>query len=414
MDIVESDQEDNLQEQQKASSPPNEHPPKQPSGPTVKALYDTGDYFSCIEQCRAIWKNEPQQREGIRFIYAWSIYRHVLKQDKASTAMIDKALRGIARLCPETGPLDPLTLSALRAAYLHLDAATPRPAHALLALQYVQADQLGGDPEPFKGKKFPSLRERYYMLLSKALAKDAQPAEAIRAIEACFADSSLTLTDKNPLHLQFRKAQCLHMLEEHEQALKLALDVEPQLAQSYIAMHCGHCSLALERYEEALGHYAAAMLANRKVDFSLPALDVIATRYTSLDVAEEIACDHARLDNLTRDANNWPIKEYQVLPEIDDDSRSPQQILKKLRKLWQEWEPLRYSPSSGHISNWILDGKLGFVKDEKHMDDLIVKPSGLKTSTPPAAGTSVAYRRRRAYDRKKNKLGWEAVEVIPC
>ncbi len=386
---------------------PNPAPPVQL---TLKQLYDAQRYGEAIDECRRVWQAEPHRRDGIKFLYAWSIYRHVVKATKPSAKDLVRAVAGIAALNPTHGVRDPLPLAAFAAADALLNLGAPKPALALECLAQLREGELHAEPETRDERTFASPRERYVLAYSKALEKADRYADCVAFCDERLA-GGFAFTDKNEYHLRYRAAKCLERAGDPAAALARVTDLEPYFRQFYLPMLAGTCSLALDRPYAALGGFAEALLQNPKPAYARQALEAIARQYEIMEVPRALAADHARLDLICCAQEGWNARDYgELLPEIDDDARGFRRLREGLVPHWREWAVLRFEPGTGKVRQWLGQGDAGFIHCDRSGRSLIFRRSAC-VGAVPSVGAAVAFRARRSLDRKKGRLGWEAVGV---
>lgn len=378
--------------------------------PSLKQLYDAKAYAAAIDECRRLWQAEPHRRDGIKFLYAWSIYRHVIKAPKPSAKELVRAVAGIAALVPTCGPRDPLPLAAFAAADTLLKAGAPKPELTLEVLAHLREAELDAASETRDERTFASQRERYMLLYSKALEKAERFGDCVKYCDERLA-SGFAFTDKNEYHLRYRAAKCIERTGDPAGALARVTDLEPYFRQFYLPMLAGTCSLALGRPFAALGGFAEALLQNPKPAYARQALEAIARHHEAFEVPRGLAADHARLDLICCAQEGWNARDYgDLLPDIDDDGRGFRQLRDGLVHHWREWAALRFEPGTGRLRQWIGQGESGFIQDDLSARSLIFRRSSC-LGAAPGVGAAVAYRARRSLDRKKGQLGWEAVAV---
>ena len=389
-------------------NPPATGPPPRAS---TKALYDAQEYAACIAECRRVWQQEPHRRGYVRHHYAWSIYRSVIKSGQSPAQELDRALGAIAQLCPETGERDPLTFAAFQVADHHLRAASPRGASALAALRYLTLAQLCDRTETRGDKTFASPRERYVMLYSKALDKDGRYADCVSFLDEVF-DSGLAFTGDNRHHCRYRQADCRLQIGQAEVALAALIDLEPFLRQGYVVMRTGDAYRALGQPAHARACYAAALTMTGDLSFGLPALAAYASDAALLGLDARLAGLHAWLANRVRAEKGWRALDFGGLDEQAAEAADlePGPTIRDLRALWRTWATERYPESAGTVTGALPTGQLAFIQEFGTRETVVVRPQACGGTLPPK-GVRVSFRKRRSYDRKKDRLGWEAIAV---
>ena len=379
--------------------------------PTAKSLYDAKDYQGCIDACRIVWQTTPERRASIRHLYAWSIYRLIIKSNKTNAGSLCKAVAAIAQLCPETGERDPLTHAALTAASLHMSAASPRHEAAIQALGYLSNAALPDQPETRDGNFFASLKERYVMMLSKALDKSGRHEECVQMLEHLLTED-FQLTGNNRHHLRFRLADCLLHVGHTNTALEILIDLEPFIPQSYLVSRTGDAHLALNQFGLARACYAASLEMTRDLAFGLPAIKQLVLQAKSLDIDRRLAHLHGWLFNHIREEKGWRAEDFPALGgcAISQETPTVGPTIRELRAMWKQWAAMRYCHTTGVIRNILPSGQLAFIVEDQTRQTVVVRPQSCGGRLPPV-GAKVAFAKRRSYDRKKDRLGWEAVGI---
>lgn len=260
-------------------------------------------------------------------------------------------------------------------------------------------------------QKFPSDRERWFMLTTKALASGEQWEELLRTCDTARNEQCIDATNQKWLRL--RRADALRHLGNTGEAERIIGDEAKSAGDWWLYARWAKILVELGQEEAALDAAYCALLAGGASSFGWETLALVGDLLQ--DKEPQLASDHARLSRLFRQKEGWP--QNAPLEELakrlgikEEDGAIISELCSRLKKTWLKVEDAQRE--TGVVIKHINDGA-GFIEPDSSGGSLFFSlPKDAKKNLPQI-GVRVSFIRQKSFDKSKNRESERAAKWLP-
>lgn len=271
-------------------------------------------------------------------------------------------------------------------------------------------DLLNGDIS----NNFPSKKERWYNLTTKALFATGQYDECIKKSTEALINLS-EFTYNNDIWFKWRIAKSLSYLGDYDESLDYLNDIKKFKKDWYIDSQIAENYFFKNDLENALKYSVQAALGKGDIDKKVNLYSLIEDILNKQDKAKQ-ANKHGYLVYTIRNNKNWNIDgdlEYKLEEAgFDLDNTDYFTVENHLRPFWEECLYKNQELKTGTIISVLPNKKAGFIKCRDYQDNLYFNMNDFKEDKKLAKkGQIVSFYEIDSFDKKKNKQVKNAVNV---
>lgn len=399
----------------------------------------TWSYAKCAQKCghhdeadevaRHCYEEWPDFDLG-RQVLAWSHYYRFFQGGseggRSRTSDYWKAAEEVVTLCEKEpyskySPFSRIIFSVVKE--LEERPSTQSNAEKRLAwLGRMDRDKLNAQADSYldnngKRRVVASDRENWYSHMSKALLDAERHEECIQLCEEAL-QRIRQLHYDNDVWFRMRIAKAKAALGRTEEAMADLKEIVLQKPEWHIYKEIATLAYQLKQYDDALRYGAEAALGHGPLFFKWELFLLMAVTLCAKDEGD-LAKQHAQLAARIRGEKGWSIKgrTKELFSEFEVDAEggpAPKKLAQALRKQWKEWTR-EMLPRHEGVIDWVHHEKpFGFIKVDGQDDSIYFQTRSFNsTEEQCTGGTRVQFYVKESYDKKKNEMSTEAVEVEP-
>lgn len=357
--------------------------------------------------------NPERLKPALYGLAAWCVYDTEVRDNDAA-AMLERAARTIQKTLEQSGgsltdPRSPYIRAAFKAAKAVANGGHGRNARELL--DPLNPDTLDTTRITLpNGKESVTDRERWFLLMAKALEKEQAWEETLRLRDRAIADK--TLSDRSQYFLEYRRGCAFHALGRVEEAVTVLGGLAAKRREWWVLQELATAKWALDRRCSAMADAALGLLSSDLSEMTAKFV-LLTGEWAAAEKQLSLASLARMFVEVTWDAQGWPIKHelrqrLDALPLEDGlTGLSLNDVSKRLREsLWRELDRVD-PPLEGTVQKLIGDGKAVFLKIEGRSNVYARVPRGVNLRE----GTRVRCRVVASFDRKKQQASEEAIHL---
>ncbi len=273
------------------------------------------------------------------------------------------------------------------------------------------------NPELLNGdasNNFPSKKERWYNLTTKALFAAGQYEECIKKSTEALINLS-EFTYNNDIWFKWRIAKSLSYLGDYDESLDYLNDIKKFKKDWYIDSQIAENYFFKNDLDNALKYSAHSALGKGDIDKKVNLYSLIEDILNKQNKPKQ-ANKHGYLVYTIRNNKNWNIDEdleYKLDEAgFDLDNTDYFAVENHLRPFWEECLYKNQELKTGTIISVLPNKKAGFIKCRDYQDNLYFNMNDFKEDVKSAKkGQIVSFYETDAFDKKKNKQVKNAVNV---
>lgn len=289
-------------------------------------------------------------------------------------------------------------------------------------LKHMDPDRLSAQADSFrddsgKHREVASDREDWYSHMSKALLDAERHEDCIQLCQEAL-QRIPELHYDNDVWFKVRIAKAKAALGRTEEAMADLKEIVPKKPEWHIYKELATLAYQLNQYDEALRYGAEAALRDGPLHFKWEAFLLMAVTLRESDEAD-LAKRHARLAARIRGEKGWNIegRTKELLNEFEVDPGEgppPKKLFQDLKDQWNEWTREALPHHQGVI-DWVHDEKpFGFIEIDGKDESVYFETRSFDGAEERCTGgTRVQFYVKESYDKKKDEMSTEAVEVKP-
>jgi tetratricopeptide (TPR) repeat protein len=289
-------------------------------------------------------------------------------------------------------------------------------------LDHMDSDKLNAQADSYRdnsGKRrvVASDRENWYSHMSKALLDAERYEECIQLCEEALKRIRQLHYD-NDVWFKTRIAKAKASLGRAEEAIADLKDIVLQKPEWHIYKEIATLAYQLKEYDDALRYGAEAALGHGPLFFKWELFLLMAVTLREKE-ENSLAKQHAQLSARIRGEKGWNIKgrTKELFSEFGVDAQSgppPKELAQALKKQWKEWTT-EMLPRQEGVIDWVHHEKpFGFIKVDEQEDSIYFQTRSFNgTEEQCTGGVRVQFYVTESYDKKKDEMSTEAVEVDP-
>ncbi len=373
-------------------------------------------YADALTICKQVRRRFPEFN-GIRGVYAWSIYHTELKNPEINDEeRFLSAADMITKITTQDDTFSPYTHTVLHVLH-YLSERKPYPSEMIINwTDRLNPEALSIEPFKFKSatgkqREHSSQREKYYLYRTKALNLLHKHDECIDACIKALQEIT-NYHDGNKFWILRQEAIALRTKGMLQEAVIRYLEILRDKKDWYVLKDLAEIHMTWEIWDEALHYAVSAAMATGDGDRKAIVYDLISNILQKLD-KQSLSDKHMALAYMIRTRNRW-----NIIPEVQKkfapiiSSFPPEKSL--YSELRNYWESILYGSSSrmkGKIINILANGKSGFIEtsDEKTYYFSFLNVQARKYEIQ--AGKTVSFNLEDSFDKKKKEPSVVAVNV---
>lgn len=347
-----------------------------------------------------------------RKTYAWDIYYLYLQNPTDKEEMLEN-LELLSEITTQEDQRKndkypcPYTLSFLKGIdYLNRNG---KFNDALLIAEKINPEFLSEKPSNFNGQTYPSNKEKFYNNLTKALLKTDYVNEALDACKEALEIETLT----DDTWFKWRIAKSYKEIGEYDKSLECLKELSNKKQDWFIYAEMAENYYFKGENDKSLEYAIKATLGPGQVESKVNLYSLLGELLE--DEYPEESMKHYYLEYSVRLHNEWGIEESleEKIEEAGLDSENTEywKIEKELKKFWNELKFKNQQPQYGIISNILGHGKAGFIQAEDGKDYYFKKFEFKGKTDDFKVGTSVSFYLEEGYDKAKDEVKMNAVNI---
>jgi hypothetical protein len=261
-----------------------------------------------------------------------------------------------------------------------------------------------------KSEKFPADRERWHMLITKALEAAQRWEELSHACD--IARRQQCIDAKNQKWIRLRQAEAWLHIGRHEEAESIISAEAKTSSDWWLHARWARVLVDLKRTQEALDAAYHALNAGGASSFGWETLALVGELLESSEPA--LAGDHVRLSKLFREKEGWPVNqplnELAKRLDINDTEGNIPELLRKLKKIWQKTEDTERE--EGTVIKH-LNEAAGFIETDSGTGSLFFSLPRESKKQLPKVGSRISFVREKSFDKKKERDSERATKWRP-
>lgn len=358
------------------------------------------------------WKPE-RLKPALYGLAAWCVYDTEVRDNDAA-AVLERAARTIRKTLEQSGgsltdPRSPYLRVAFKAAKAVTNGGHAR--NALELLDPLSPDALDTTRTTLpNGKDTVTDRERWFLLVSKAMEKEQAWDDILQLWERAIADK--TLNDWTLYFLEYRRGCALQALGWVEEAVKVLGGLAARKREWWVLQELATAKWTLNRRRSAMADAAIGLLGSDLNEMTGKFVLLIG-EWAAIEGQTPLASLARRFVEGMWETQGWPIKSemrqrLDDLPLDDGLADLPvDDVGRRLRAaLWHELDRVD-PPLEGTVHKLIGDGKAAFLRIDGRPNVYARVPRGVNLRE----GMRVQCRVVASFDRKKQQASEEAIHL---
>lgn len=358
------------------------------------------------------WKPE-RLKPALYGLAAWCVYDTEVRDNDAA-AILERAARTIRKTLEQssgslTDPRSPYIRAAFKAAKAITNGG--HASNALELLDPLSPDILDTTRTTLpNGKESVTDRERWYLLVSRAMEKEQAWDDILRLWDRAIADK--TLNEWSLFFLEYRRGCALQAMGRVDEAVKVLGGLAAKKREWWVLQELAKAKWTLNRRRSAMADAALGLLGSDLSEMTGKFVLLIG-EWAAVERQAPLASLARRFVEGIWEAQGWPIKadmrmQLEKLP-LDNGlvSLPLNEVGKRLRaSLWQELDRVD-PPLEGTVQKLIGDGKAAFLRVDGRPNVYARVPRDMNLRE----GMRVQFRIVASFDRKKQQVSEEAIHV---
>lgn len=358
------------------------------------------------------WKPE-RLKPALYGLAAWCVYDTEVRDNDAAS-VLERAARTIRKTLEQSGgsltdPRSPYIRVAFKAAKAVTNGGHAK--NALELLDPLSPDALDTTRNTLpNGKESVTDRERWYMLVSRAMEKEQAWDDILRLWERTIADK--TLSDWTLYFLEYRRGCALQALGRVEEAVKVLGGLAARKREWWVLQELATAKWTLNRRRSAVADAALGLLSSDLNEMTGKFI-LLFGEWAAAEKQTPLASLARRFVEGTWEAQGWPIKAEmrqrldKLPPEDGLSGLAINEVGQRLRaSLWHELDRVD-PPLEGTVQKLIGDGKAAFLRIDGRSNVYARVPRGVNLRE----GMRVQCRIVASFDRKKQHASEEAIHI---
>lgn len=275
--------------------------------------------------------------------------------------------------------------------------------------EMINPEYLSQKASDFNGRKYPSNKEKYYSQLTKALLK-------LDEIDRCYelSKEALELEElTDDIWFKWRLAKCANEIGEYDEAIEYLKYIITKKPDWYIKAEIANSYYFNGDFENSLSYAIDAVLTSAPSESKVNVYSLIADLVE--DEYPDEALQNRYLEYSIRLNKGWKIDERlsEKIEEagLDTENTEYWKIEKELKNFWNELKYKDQQPQYGIISNILPHGKSGFIQSEDGKSYYFKKFDFKGNMEEYQIGTSVSFYLEEGYDKAKDEIKMNAVNI---
>ena len=275
----------------------------------------------------------------------------------------------------------------------------------------INPDYLSAKASEFNERKYPSNKEKYYSQLTKALLK-------LDDIDACYelSKEALQLDElTDDTWFNWRIAKCAIEIGEYDEAIDYLEKLIAKKPDWYIKAAMADSYYFKGDFDNSLSYAIDAVLTPSPSESKVNVYSLIADLIE--DEYPEEALKHRYLEYNIRLNKEWNIddrlKEEIESAGLDTENTEYWKIEKELKGFWNDLKYKDQEIQYGIISKILPHGKAGFIQAEDGKSYYFNKFEFKGSNDEFHEMTSVSFYLKEGFDKSKNEVKMNAVNINP-
>lgn len=359
------------------------------------------------------WETTPEGfSEFDKTSFCWLLYNKYIKDNEDIDEILENAeliteVKKQQNQSQDSKYPCPYTLAVLKVLEI-LNKSNDFEEVALWA-EKINPDYLNPKASDFNGRKYPSNKEKYYSQVTKALLK-------LDDIDRCYelSKEALELDElTDDTWFKWRLAKCANELGEYDEAIAYLKEIIAKKPDWYMKAEIANSYYFNGDFENSLSYAIDAVLTQAPSESKVNVYSLIADLIE--DEYPQEALKHRYLEYSIRLNKEWKIDD-RLAEQIEDaglDSENTQywKIEKELKPFWNDMKFRNQQPQYGIISKILPHGKAGFIQSEDGNSYYFNKFQFKGSDDEFCEMTSVSFYLEEGYDRAKDEVKMNAVNV---
>ena len=376
----------------------------------AKKLYQSKNYQDALDIYEINFSRNPEIfNKWDKIFYSWTIYQLNIKNSQDETQLFESADL-ITELIPQAdlnnSPVCAYTLSVFKVLnYLKDREDWEYMLYWLDKLNPVLLDEKQGKSED---RLFPSNREKYFNLSSKALLECRDYEECIEISKKAL-DSLTNFTNNSDVWYNWRIAKSLKQLNQNEEALIYLKEVSKVKRDWFVSKEIAENYYILGDCESAKEYITNAVLTN---DPSKIKVNLYYLAYKILkDDDSDLALKHAELFTALKLQSDAQLPDDIEDLLIDEENLNVNDLEDEIKRYWSDFKYKDQELQSGTITKVFDHKKSGFItslNDESfYFNAFEFKDSKQLMNV----GQLVTFYTQKSFDKSKNRQSVNAVNI---
>lgn len=362
---------------------------------------------------REFWQTSPKDfSEFNKTTFSWILYNKYIKNNENIDEIVENG-ELITKLKKQEDQTKnskypcPYTLAVLKV----LEALNKNNdfEEVMMWAETLNPDYLSSKAIDFNGRKYPSNKEKYYSQLTKALLK-------LDDVDACYelSKEALQLDElTDDIWFKWRLAKCANEIGEYDEAIGYLKEIITKKQDWYIKAEIANSYYFKGDFENSLSYAIDAALTTAPSESKVNVYSLIADLIE--DEYPEEAMQNRYLEYSIRLKKQWKIDD-RLTEKIENAGLDTEnnEYLKIENNLKNFWNDLKYKNQEIHygiISKILPHGKAGFIQSEDGNSYFFKKYEFKGNMNQFREMTSVSFYLKEGYDKSKNEVKMNAVNI---
>jgi len=382
------------------------------------SLKNIKDYEEALKVCREVYKMKPDFRYNNN-LYSWCIYyTEIAINEIMNESTFIKAAEGILKLSKQE-KFSPYSITVFKVLN-HYNNKPIFPAQEILKWT-VKLDPLVLDDQPFDGKtkdgknkELASLKEKYYMLRTKALFENKNYTECIELSKLAL-DSLKNFHYDNDIWFKRHIAKSNFNLGKLDIALSQLKEILLFKKEWFIQKEIADIYFKKHDYKNSLEFAIASAINFGKLENKIHLFELLFEILKAMK-KPDLAKKHIEFVCLIRKQNQWKLNDdfSKLLAKLNIVSENLPNYNKLKSDLQKEWNNLQYADRIlyyGKIKTILPHGKAGFVLSDNNKSFYFSIYSFKTNPRILSEGLKVSFYLEDSFDKKKNQKSKVAVDI---
>lgn len=362
---------------------------------------------------REFWQTSPKDfSEFNKTTFSWILYNKYIKNNENIDEIVENG-ELITKLKKQEDQTKnskypcPYTLAVLKV----LEALNKNNdfEEVMMWAETLNPDYLSSKAIDFNGRKYPSNKEKYYSQLTKALLK-------LDDVDACYelSKEALQLDElTDDIWFKWRLAKCANEIGEYDEAIGYLKEIITKKQDWYIKAEIANSYYFKGDFENSLSYAIDAALTTAPSESKVNVYSLIADLIE--DEYPEEAMQNRYLEYSIRLKKQWKIDDR--LTEkienagLDTENKEYLKIENNLKNFWNDLKYKNQEIHYGIISKILPHGKAGFIQSEEGNSYFFKKYEFKGNMNQFREMTSVSFYLKEGYDKSKNEVKMNAVNI---